>query len=80
MGSSFAWKYNQKLTSLPYTLNGTNDSEIWRGIARVWPQLLHGFSWLMIMLVLFIFTCVLQFQVCFRESTIDSYVTPLGQW
>lgn len=46
MGSSFAWKYNQKLTSLPYTLNGTNDSEIWRGIARVWPQLLHGFSWL----------------------------------
>lgn len=36
-------------------------------------------GWL-IMLVLFIFTCVLQFQVCFRESTIDSYVTPLGQW
>lgn len=45
MGSSFERKYNQKLTTLPYTLNGTNDSEIWRGIARVWPHLLHGFSW-----------------------------------
>ncbi|KAG6762069.1 hypothetical protein POTOM_032554 [Populus tomentosa] len=45
MRSSFEQKYNQKLTSLPYTLNGTNDSEIWRSIARVWPHLLHGFSW-----------------------------------